>query len=243
MSKLFGFTFFDLEQHLKKALELGYTFMTCEDYVKKKKNLPKKVIVNRVDIDLSVIKAEKICNIFNKHGIKATFFIRLHEGKYNPFSFHNYKIIKFIIKSGHEVGYHSEVIAESKIWGESAESCLKKDIYIINKMFDIKISGIASHGYGTVIPINNLDFWKNNDPKRFGLLYEAYDTKKEFNLFKESFYISDSEYSRWKCYSKGKIQKNDYRDLTEHLRNNHKLIYLLIHPETYYENNPFEEHN
>ena len=79
--------------------------------------------------------------------------------------------------------------------------------------------------------------------KKFGLLYEAYDTKKEFNLFQESFYISDSEYSRWKCYSKGKLQMNDHRDLSEHLRNNHKLIYLLLHPETYYENNPFEEHN
>ena len=42
--------------------------------LKKKKKPTKKVIVNRVDIDLSVIKAEKICNIFNKHGIKATFY-------------------------------------------------------------------------------------------------------------------------------------------------------------------------
>ena len=63
MSKVFGFTFFDLEQHLKKALELGYTFITCKDYVQKKKNC-QKVIVNRVDIDLSVIKAEKNMQYF-----------------------------------------------------------------------------------------------------------------------------------------------------------------------------------
>ena len=42
MSKLFKFTFYDLEQHLKKALELGYTFLTCKDYVQKKKKTAKK---------------------------------------------------------------------------------------------------------------------------------------------------------------------------------------------------------
>ena len=60
-------------------------------------------------------------------------------------------------------------------------------------MFDIKISGIASHAYGTVIPINNLDFWKKNDPKGLVSYMKHTIQKKSLIYFKKSFYISDSE--------------------------------------------------
>ena len=66
------------------------------------------MIVNRVDVDFSVKKAKRIWEIFEKLGIKGTFFIRLHAPEYNPFSFENYKIIKEIQNSGHEIGYHSQ---------------------------------------------------------------------------------------------------------------------------------------
>lgn len=239
MSNKFPFTYSSLKGQYETALDAGYKFITCEEYCSyKKSGLPEKTIVNRVDIDLSVVKTNRLVEIFNELGVKATFFLRLHAAEYNPFSFENYNILKNLVKSGHELGYHSEIVDQAAMWDEEAEACLKRDIDIINKTFGVNITGIASHGGLT--GLNNLDFWKNKKATDYGMLYEAYDTEPTFNLFNESFYISDSEWTRWKCYNKGVHVPNDTRNITEHLVDNHKLIYLLIHPDTYYNNHPYE---
>lgn len=105
-------------------------------------------------------------------------------------------------------------------------------------MLQIKIKGVASHGGAT--GLNNLDFWKDRNARDFGLLYEAYDKTADFNLFGESFYISDSEWTRWKCYNRGKLVEGDRRSLMEHALDGHDLIYLLTHPETYFERHFYE---
>ena len=230
----FQFTFFNLESYYIEILSQGYKVVTCQEYVKRKQELisEPKVLVNRIDIDLSIKKAEKLAIIFNTLGIKGSFFIRLHAPEYNPFAFENYRIIKFMIQSGHEIGYHSEIIDQAAIWNEDPKNNLLRDIKTINTMFDIQITGIASHGGMT--GLNNLDFWKSNNPKDFGLLYEAYD------WFDESFYVSDSEWTRWKCYNNGKLVPNDNRTLGEQAKENHKLLYALIHSDTYFENHFYE---
>jgi hypothetical protein len=88
--------------------------------------------------------------------------------------------------------------------------------------------------------LNNLDFWKGRAPAEFGLKYEAYDDTAEFGLFATSFYVSDSEWTRWKCYDRGKLIAGDNRTFAEHLHDGHELVYLLIHPETYYDRHPYE---
>ena len=127
---------------------------------------------------------------------------------------------------------------QAAIWQEDAASCLKRDIQILNTMFNILIKGVASHGGLT--GLNNLDFWKDKKAEDFGLLYEAYDTNPQFNLFNESFYISDSEWTRWKCYDKGIKVDGDNRSLEEHLSSGHLLIHVLIHPDTYFDNHFYE---
>ncbi len=230
----FHFTFRNIEKQYQVALDEGYSFITCEEYVLNKYDINGKTIINRVDIDFSVIKAETLGDIFNQLGIKASFFIRLHAPEYNPFSFENYRIIKKLINNGHEIGYHSEIIDQAVIWNEDAKSNLLRDIDVINKMFKISIKGVASHGGLT--GLNNLDFWKQNKSEEFGLLYEAYD------WFDKTFYISDSEWTRWKAYKKGNILKDDFRSFQEHIKQeNHKLIYLLIHSDTYFNNHFYEK--
>lgn len=235
------FTFRSIELQYQEALRLGYELITCSQYVELKANndLPKLVVVNRVDIDMSMKKADRLRLIFDKLKIKATFFVRLHAKEYNPFSFECYRILKKIRDSGHEIGYHSEIIDQSSIWSEDAEKCLLKDISILNTMLDINIKGVASHGGMT--GLNNLDFWKFRRAKEFGLLYEAYDKEIEFNLFNNSFYISDSEWIRWKCYNNGIICNGDNRSFQEHLSSLHPVIYLLIHPDTYFDNHIYED--
>ena len=228
------FTFDYIEQEYIKLIKAGYIFMTCQEYVLNKPNLNKndKVVINRVDIDFSVKKTEILLNIFNNINIKATFFLRLHAPEYNPFSFENYRIIKKLIETGHELGYHSEIVDQAKIWDENQELCLVRDICTIENFYNVKIKGVASHG--GITGLNNLEFWKDNKPSNFGLLYEAYDKEPDFNLFQESLYISDSEWTNWKCYYKGKLQNDDKRSPSEHIVNKHNLIYLLIHPDTYF---------
>lgn len=240
MKERYHFTFSNLSEEYQKILAAGYSVMTCVDYVKTKGegSANKKILVNRVDIDLSCKKAKKIAVLFNELEIKGTFFVRLHADEYNPFSFENYRCLKFIRDSGHEIGYHSEVVDESAIWGEDAESCLRRDCEVLNSMLGIQVKGVASHN--SVTGLNNLDFWKNRRPDHFGLLYEAYDRSPQFNLFDSSFYISDSNWTYWKCYQHGVKIEGDYRSPSQHIIDGHPLVYLLIHSDTYYDEHFYE---
>ncbi len=237
---MFKFTYSYIEDQYQQVKDLGYKFITCEEYVKQKHALKPndKIVVNRVDIDLSVKKTRKLIEIFNKLNVKATFFLRLHAPEYNPFSFENYKIIRSLIESGHELGYHSEVIDQAAIWNEDAKDCLIRDVKVINQMFNINIKGVASHGGMT--GLNNLDFWKDKKANDLGLLYEAYDHQPQFNLFQEAFYVSDSEWTRWKAYDKGKLLQDDRRSFAEHAKDGHSLINVLIHPDTYFNDHFYE---
>ena len=238
MRNVFHFTFANIEAQYRAALGAGYEFITCLDYVTRKDNLPALTIVNRVDIDLSVKKADRLRDIFDRLGIKSSFFVRLHAPEYNPFSFENYRILKAIRDGGHEIGYHSEVVDQAAIWDEDVADCLRRDLDVLNRMLKLQIKGVASHGGMT--GLNNLDFWKDRAAAEFDLVYEAYDKSGAFNLFDNSFYISDSEWTQWKCYDKGALCHGDRRSFENHLRDGHPLIYLLIHPDTYFDRHFYE---
>lgn len=233
MKTVFPFTFEKLEAQYRAALAAGYAFLTCEQYAARKGELPPLAVVNRVDIDLSCKKADRLRLIFDRLGIRATFFVRLHAPEYNPFDFENHSILKAIRDSGHEIGYHSEIVDEAAIWGEDAADCLRRDLEILARMLDIRVRGVASHGGMT--GLNNLDFWRDRSPGEFGLQYEAYDKTDAFGLFDRAFYVSDSEWTRWKCYDRGRLLEGDRRSFGEHLAGRHPLIYLLIHADTYYD--------
>lgn len=231
------FTYSYLENQLKAVLEAGYEFCTCEEYLEKKKHSISKLIVNRIDVDFRMQKTKYILDIFERLKIKGTFFIRLHAPEYNPFDFESYRILMRAISLGNEIGYHSEVVDESAIWNEDAAECLKRDIEVMNRMFGVKVKGAASHNGMT--GLNNLDFWKDRRPTDFGLLYEAYDSSS-FGLFENSLYISDSEWTRWKCYRNGVLAEGDRRSPSEQIKDSPRLVYLLTHPDTYYSKHFYE---
>ena len=234
----YNFTWINLEKEYSECLKKGYQVITCEEYVKRKGKLSQKTIVNRIDIDFSIKKVIILLDIFDRLNIKGTFFVRLHAPEYNPFSFEGYRVLKRLINSGHELGYHSEIIDQSIIWNETPEDCLIRDLKVLGDMFNYKVKSVASHGGNT--GFNNLDFWTNRKPKEFNLLYEGYDKEPEYNLFQEAFYISDSEWTQWKCYNKGKLVESDRRSPSKHAKDNHQLIHLLIHPDTYFTDHIYE---
>ena len=111
---------------------------------------------------------------------------------------------------------------------------LKREIELFETIFKIKIYGTASHGDMT--HYNNLDFWKDNKPSDFGLVYEAYDEK----LWNNCRYVSDSEWTRWKAHENGNLMENDRRDPIEHMKDNVKILHFLTHPESWYERYIYE---
>jgi hypothetical protein len=159
MAANFQFTFAKLESHFQEVLDNGYNIITCEDYLAYKAcQKTDKILINRVDIDVACKKAKRLAALFNKFNVRGTFFVRLHALEYNPFAFEEYKCLNYIKDSGHEIGYHSEVVDQAAIWNEPPEECLVRDISILSTMLGIKVKGVASHGGMT--GLNNLDFWK-----------------------------------------------------------------------------------
>ena len=232
------FSFENLRGQFNLAKSLGYSFMTCREWALSPKDvIHDKLIITRIDIDESVTRLPQLLEILLGVNAKATIFVRLH-AEYNPFSFENYQILRSAISCGHEIAYHSEVVDQAAIWGEAEITCLLKDIRVLSDMLSYDVVGVASHGGRT--GLNNLDFWRHRTATDFGLLYEGYDETPTFGLFKNSLYISDSEWVRWKCYRQGVLQVGDDRSLGEHLEDRPPLIYLLIHPETFYHRHPYE---
>ncbi len=147
-------------------------------------------------------------------------------------------VLRFLLDAGHELGYHSEIVDQAAIWNDEPAACLQRDLAVLTAMLGTEIVGVASHGGMT--GLNNLDFWRDRRPADFGLVYEAYDREPTFNLFHESFYVSDSEWTRWKCYDNGVLRPGDQRSPAEHARDGHPVLHTLIHPDTYYRNHFYE---
>lgn len=227
------FSFESVRDHAAAAIDCGYEVMTCSEFVRRKSALPRRGLVNRVDIDCDYVKAARLAEIFGGAGIKATFFVRLHADEYNALSLDGLRILCAMRDAGHEIGLHTETMDAAAASGCDPEAILRNDIATLERAIDVTIAGTACHNGET--GINNLDFWRDRRPRDFGLLYEAYDREPEFNLFHEALYISDSEWTRWKCYDRGILRDGDRRNPTEHMRQDSPpLIYLLTHPDTYY---------
>lgn len=228
-----------LEGEYRSLLEAGYSLVTCADFAGfTGGGLPRRVVVNRVDVDFSLVKLDRLLDVFARLKVRASFFVRLHAPEYNPYSPEGLRLIRRIVADGHELGYHSEIVDCGAIWGEDPAVCLRRAVAVLETLSGVKVCGIASHGGRT--GLNNLDFWKDHRAADFGLLYEAYDEEPGFGLFRRSFYISDSEWVRWKCYDRGVLRAGDHRSPSQHARDGHDLIYLLIHPDTYYDRHAYE---
>lgn len=235
----FHFTWSTLAAQLRAVVDLGYRPLRCCDYPEyKAKGSREPVVILRVDIDFSLQKTRRLAGILDELDLRGSFFVRLHAPEYNPFSFEGYRVLRHLRDAGHELGYHSEVIDQSVIWNEPPEECLRRDLDVMRRMLDVEVVGVASHG-GTT-GLNNLDFWRRHTPAEFGLLYEAYDTQPEFNLFQESVYVSDSNWTYWKCYRNGVLDPEDRRTPAEHASEGHRVLTLLIHPDTYFERHFYE---
>jgi len=230
------FTFAVLEDDLKFLLDSGYEFIRCVDYMTHNYK-PGKKIVLRIDVDKEPRNLIAIIAVLARLNIKASFFFRIHAASYNIFSSHYYTIIRSMIKGGHEIGLHSEILDFCHVADEEPSKAMRKDISIFQEIFGLTAVGISSHG--DISGINNLEFWGGTTATELGALYEAYDDNC-LNLFKNSLYVSDSEWIHWKTYTKGVLNVERSKRLREVFLDNPELGYILFHPETFFKTHPFE---
>ncbi|WP_159656071.1 hypothetical protein [Vibrio atypicus] len=227
-----SFSFLDFEQQITGLINEGYSFIRVSDYFIEGATV--KTVINRIDVDFSIDKAWEIARILKKHNIKASWYFRFSCPKYNLFEYSTINLINYLKKLKHEIGLHTELVDLEKFCFIDADEMLIKQKHIFENFFNINILGTASHG--DITGNNNLDFWKTRKPSEFGLLYEAYDE----SLWNHCRYVSDSEWIRWKSYNNGIIMAGDERSPIQHAKDNPDLIYLLTHPDTYYNKNIHE---
>lgn len=231
-------TFENYAALIRLALDRGFRFMTYGDYVAADPETLQgaRVLLLRhdVDADRNVIKSRCLAEIENRHGVVSTFFLRPHDPEYNLFDFESYANARALIRLGHEVGLHSEALDFGRAVAEDPASILRKEIALLQTLFDIHLRGSACHG--DISQHNNLDFWAEHRPQDFGLEYEAYHP--ETPIFKASTYISNFQGNHWKCYERGELKQGDARTVWEHLEavgEEETLLYnILIHPRPWY---------
>lgn len=227
------FTFTSLESSLKQIQTLGFKFFTMKDYQLRPKE---KVCYLRVDVDFDPGRVIEILNIVNRLNIPTTFFFRVFSPNYNPTSIACLELYRLIDNAGHEVGLHHDAIVASDILKISPIQAFWMQKKILELAIGKKILGSASHG--SRYPMNNQDLFSHFSLEQLDLHYQAYDMEPG-GLFFESRYVSDSEWTRWKAYDCGRLLDNDPRAPELHALDSN-LLYVLVHPDTYYKVHSFE---
>lgn len=207
---LCNFSFEHYKYILTNFIYKKYTFLSFDDFCKSKE----KSVFLRHDIDKNHDKAVILASIEEQLKIKSTFFIRLHSGYYNPFSYRCYENIKKIIKMGHYIALHTEAIGFSKCQNESSKDIFMKEMYIFSKLFkDTKMYSHHRTGCSNIFEKDWKDFddWAKNQK-----FINASELKSFWSYFSDSGGI-------WKKHCPHTIK-------TKH-------IYIVTHPIWWYENN------
>ena len=228
------FTFVTYKNIFQTAIEKNYKIITLKEFFLNEYDNRSNILVNRIDVDVKIDRLKIIYDIFRELNVRASIYLRIHAPNYNLFSIGNIQIVKDLISIGCEIGLHTELEDMGGYCFVEKKELLKKEIELFETIFQTKIYGTASHGDMT--KFNNLDFWKENKPEDFGLVYEAYDKK----LWNNCKYVSDSEWTIWKTYENGVLLENDRRCPIEHMEENPQILHILTHPESWYDRYIYE---
>ena len=136
----------------------------------------------------------------------STFEVEFFSSFYNVFSKQNFNNIKKIISLGHNIGLHFDATIYKN---KELDIYCKKEAFILEKMFDVKINIISFHR-----PVKSLI----NTKKKIANYKHTY--MKQY--FKDMVYCSDSE-GRWRF-------KNPIEIIDNEINAKSFKMQLLIHP-------------
>jgi hypothetical protein len=215
---------------LQELLASGYSFQTVEAYFIK---TSPKVAILRHDVDSWPSNALQMAKIEQEAGAKATYYFRMSPLSYNA------RIIKQIADFGHEIGYHYEDVTTHHGNLEKALKSFSTNLEKLRQFYPVRT--IAMHGK-PLSRHHNLDLWKENDYRQFGLIGEPYLSLD----FDKVLYLTDTgncwdghQYSiRDGVSSRFRFPIHTTDELIQHLREG-KLpdqIMLNIHPARWNDN-------
>ena len=172
---------FTLKTYKKLLISLknkSYSFYTFEEFLTKK-NLNKKYIILRHDVDKKPQNSLKTAIIENELVIKASYYFRIKKCSYNE------EVIKNIAELGHEIGYHYENLAITKGDYKKAMEDFKINLDKFCKYYPVKT--ICMHG-SPLSKYDNKLLWSKYNYRDFDIIGEPY-----FDIdFNEVFYLTDT---------------------------------------------------
>jgi len=208
----------------------GFSFQTLEEFIQSPNE---RVVIIRHDVDSWPSNALQMAKIEKKNAIKATYYFRLH-----PMSFHH-NVIQKIVKSGHEIGYHYEDLANTKGNVEKAFETFQQNLSKLRKFYPVKT--ISMHGR-PLSKWDSKDIWKQYDYKKLGLICEPYldiDYNKVLYLTDTGGCWDGDKFSvRDKVKSTFEFHIHTTNDLIVHVKKNllPNQIILNIHPARWNDN-------
>jgi len=127
----------------------------------------------RHDVDLSLNRLLEIVNLEKERGIFSTLFFRLHSEKY---SFEEaLPIIQHLHSEGFEIGFHYEVLSQTKGNTEEALNLFSKELNELREYVPIKV--VAHHGD----KYSNQKIWEKINKEKLAI-WSAYEMKRDIYL-------------------------------------------------------------
>jgi len=186
-----------LDYTLDKLYELcetisksDYAPLTVVKYLSSEKR-PERFIIIRHDVDFEPAYSLKLAKIEKEFGITSTYYFRTIEDVFQP------NIIKSIADLGHEIGYHYEVLDESKGDYNQAITIFGDEFSKFRPVYDVKticphgspiISTLSPYSFSGICTIiktmlqggdvftswKNQDLWEKYNFRQFGIVGDAY---------------------------------------------------------------------
>ena len=234
--KFHGENDFSLE-HMRKiielALESGYTFMTCREFMACDiAALPKRVFIMKHDLDAKPDTLWPLLQLETEMGVKPTVYVRVCAPDYNVMSLRVMPELVWWQNYGVEFGLHTNFVEYTKLAevGQDINNTqlLRAEVQLLKNFLDIR--GMSTHrdlnyAYNALPWLE--EHW--DDLKDvLDLDYQAYDPK----LMDNTIYVNEG-YSPHLCW----------RNITpEEAIATGKHIYMLTHPHWWWVTNPFESY-
>ena len=171
------FTLKIYKQLLFEIQQVGYEFITFEEYCEGKR--PTKFVILRHDVDLRAGHSLATAQAEAALGIKASYFFRVVPQSNQPDK------IMVMAALGHEIGYHYEDLSLFKGDMKAAVAHFEKQLAHFRQFYPVRT--VCMHG-SPASRYDNRDLWKQYNYRDFGVVGEPY-----FDVdFEDVFYLTDT---------------------------------------------------
>ncbi|MGE5343010.1 MAG: hypothetical protein ACM3SY_16160 [Candidatus Omnitrophota bacterium] len=140
----------------------GYTIQTFRDFLQTPES---RSVIIRHDVDRRPYNSLRTAKIEDELGIRTSYYFRIKPCSYNEI------MMKQIAAMGHEIGYHSEDLADAH--GNAREAIRRFEINLNTFRKIVPIHTITMHG-SPLSRWDNRDLWKIHDYRHYGIIGDPY---------------------------------------------------------------------